>query len=834
MVVGKTVSCRFSSIECDCFSYENGIRVDCSQRNLTAIPVMNDSITWLDLSKNKIRTIESKSIKLPEKIISLDLSDNNFTTVDGNPFEHLARLRFLNLEGNQLKYSNFENLFKGLSALEVLNIKGNSGNQYNMAFPGDGFANLSFLSIIKMNGIASTKFGKSFLRLRNLKVLDMSGNVGTCNLNHIDSQMFKNVPFLEVLDISYCNVKDIDKGAFSNMLELQHLNISYNRQLGFASLPNVTYNLNKTRIKSLNINGINCGAGVGTEIKCHHLLSLKDTNLTELNVASNRLENFARGVLRNLPKPLRILSVAENKLTTGQYYLEFSTLENLRVYNVSFQKYPPRDFDGIGNDCREKTEFCNDVLSSCQEVTNHQTPKDIGTSTNVTVMFPRNLEEIYAYSSRLYWQVNKKFISAPSLRIINLRNNFVYYLEGPLYFQHTNTKITLDISNNFISHFSPYIINDGGQVLNLNVSHNDIGKDLQKDVLGETFKSFLSLENLDISFCRISKLPNLLLKNSSRLKYLNISDNQISRWNLKIDHMTNLLLMDLSDNRIRSFDEKTREHLENAFQRSKLIVDLSGNLLGCSCDNEKFLNWLRINRANFVNIQQYQCSPEKLKFSFENLDRSISILEKNCRSFLTWYIAGSVSLAVCISLLTGVLLVRNRWKIRYVIYKTKLKFRVGNKHNVYNSTDLNYEYDVFLSYAGMERTFVRRDVIPRLETNAGLRLLVRDRDYLPGLSKVDSIMTGIHESKKVLCIVSKRYLKSKWRDYELNMAKVEEIKDRGNTDFVILILLPEVYNSGYPSKVMSLVKKDCFIEYPEESCAFDDFWEKLIKMLKND
>ncbi|XP_062601211.1 toll-like receptor 4 [Saccostrea cucullata] len=291
--------------------------------------------------------------------------------------------------------------------------------------------------------------------------------------------------------------------------------------------------------------------------------------------------------------------------------------------------------------------------------------------------------------------------------------------------------------------------------------------------------------------------------------------------------------LNLSKNKIRATKSKI-EHLLNAFQRSKLIVDLSGNLLGCSCDNEKFLKWLRINRANFVNIQQYQCSPEKLKFSFQNLDRSISILESNCRSFLTWYLAGSVSLAVCISLLTVVLLVRNRWKIRYIIYKTKLKLRVRDEHANYNSTDLNYRYYVFLSYAGMERTFVRRDIIPRLETNAGLRLLVRDRDYLPGLSKVDSIMTGIHESKKVLGIVSKRYLKSKWRDYELNMAKVEEIKDRGSTDFVILILLPEVYNSGYPSKVMSLVKKDCFIEYPEESCAYDDFWEKLIKILRND
>ncbi|XP_061184374.1 toll-like receptor 4 [Saccostrea echinata] len=328
----ETTSCWFDRIECDCFLYENGIRVNCSQRNLTVIPYMNDSITLL--RDNKIRSIESKSTKLPKRVISLDLSDNNLTTVDENAFEHLTKLRFLNLEGNQLKYSNFEKLFKSLSSLEVLNLKGNSGRQYNIAFPGGAFANLYFLSIVKMNGIASTKFGKSFLRLKNLKVLDMSGNVGNCNLDYIDSQMFETFPFLEVLDISYCNVKDTDKGSFSNMPKLQYLNISYNRKLGFASLPNVTNNLNKTRLKSLNINGINCVAGVGTQIKCHHLFSLKYTNLKELYVVSNRLEYFAPGVLRNLPKTLEKLSVAENKLTTGKYYFEFSSLENLRVYNL--------------------------------------------------------------------------------------------------------------------------------------------------------------------------------------------------------------------------------------------------------------------------------------------------------------------------------------------------------------------------------------------------------------------------------------------------------------------------------------------------------------------
>ncbi|XP_061177036.1 toll-like receptor 4 [Saccostrea echinata] len=810
-----------------------GIRVNCSKRNLSVIPNMNDSITWIDLSKNKIETIQSKSIKLPEKVIYLDLSENNLTTVKGNPFKRLTKLRFLNLEGNQLENLIYEKLFQSLSPLEVHNIKRNSDKKNTIVFPGDAFANLSSISTIKMNGIPNTRFGKSFLRLRNLKVLDMSGIAGNCIVEYIDSKMFSNLRFLGVLDLSYCNVNDIDKGSFSNMPKLKHLNISYNRQLGFASMPNVTYHLNKTKIKSLNINGVNCIAGVGTEIKCHHLLSLKYTNLTELYVASNRLEILEPGVARNLPKTLEILWFAENKLTTALYVLEFSTLENLRVFNMSVQKHPPKFPYSIIDKCKVKKESYNDDFH-CHEVANSHTSKIIGSDQIVTWDFPPNLEEIYAYSSQIHLKVPNFSVSAPSLRIVNIHNNFLYSFEGPVYIKSSNNLITLDISNNFCSHLSPLLFKDGGQIKKINISHNDIGLDLEKDVMGKTFEPLLSLENFDISFCRISKLSNLVLTNSSKLKYLNVSNNQISRWNVKIDHMTNLSLIDISQNRIRSIDEKYLVHLENAFQKSKLMVDLSGNLLGCSCDNQIFLKWLVINKAYFLDIQQYQCSFDKISFSFQDLDSSFLLLENSCRSFLTWYLTGSVSLAVCISFLTGIFLVRNRWKIRYIVYKTKLKFRARDRLNVHNSTNLNYEYDVFLSYTGMERTFVVKEAIPRLEINAGLRLLVRDRDYLPGLSKVNCTMTGIHESRKVLCVVSKRFSKSKWRDFELNMAKVEEIKDRESTDFVLLILLPEVYNNGYPSKVMDLVKRDSFIEYPEESCAHGDFWEKLIKMLMND
>lgn len=67
----------------------------------------------------------------------------------------------------------------------------------------------------------------------------------------------------------------------------------------------------------------------------------------------------------------------------------------------------------------------------------------------------------------------------------------------------------------------------------------------------------------------------------------------------------------------------------------------------------------------------------------------------------------------------------------------------------------------------------------------------------------------------------------------MNMAKVEGIKDRGTLDYIIIILLPEVYNGKqFPHKIMDLIFKNRYIEYPEESCAYGDFLNQLVRMME--
>lgn len=73
-------------------------------------------------------------------------------------------------------------------------------------------------------------------------------------------------------------------------------------------MPNITFNLNKTNILSLNFNGINCASGIGTMTKRSHLKYIETANLSELFLANNRLEIFEPGVIYDLPKKVQLLS----------------------------------------------------------------------------------------------------------------------------------------------------------------------------------------------------------------------------------------------------------------------------------------------------------------------------------------------------------------------------------------------------------------------------------------------------------------------------------------------------------------------------------------------
>ncbi|XP_056013705.1 toll-like receptor 4 [Ostrea edulis] len=839
--------CVFGVVNCTCENIQHQIKVDCSKKHVQNIPHFPKNVSWIDLSDNDIEEI---SDPFPETVSYIDLSRNKIKSLSNKPFRGLRNLKSLNLEGNKISISElYQGLFADLYSLTELSLKGNSHPGTSVIVHDEVFAELKSLQILKIDGPKNISFGKGFSNLANLYKLDLSGITGNCSFTRIPQDMFNNTPKLKYVDVSACNIIDIEEGAFGVLPLLQYLDVSHNKRLGFASLPNITHNLNQTSIDILHINGIMCLTGTGSKILRHHLINIDNTNLTEIHIEKNRLEQLEPGVIRNFPKTIRIFSMGENKLTQGRYIIDYFFLANLRVLNISVQLRPPPYPSSIFEDCKEKTDEYDYTRTNPFEERTHVTIKDFYTIRETsmqdsdskserkrifTFYLPRFLETLYANASRLYTKIPEFGINGSSLREIYVQNNFFYSWNGPV---HGAEGIQiLDLSNNFCFYISPHFLKYGTGLKSLNLSENNIGQSLSSDKEGKTFENLISLENLDLSHDSIMSLSVQMFKNMRKLKTLNLKNNLLSIWRVNIEHLREIKYMNLAQNRFTTIEERYRRSFETLFRTSNLTVDLSGNKLLCSCDNVDFLSWITRNRRNFARFIDYECSSTSSeKFNFTNAAHSLVSLKEICKSYLVIYIATSVTLAFIFSTVVGITLQKNKWKIRYVVFKAKQRFKkLGRYSNEFSSSSIHYKYDAMISYSRSELSFMLTEFIPRVENNSNIQLYIRDRDEPAGVAKGQVIMDAIQDSKRVICLISKRYLKSKWRDYELNMARMEAIEARENLKFVQLVIFPEVYNGHLPKCITDLELCKCVHEYPEEACAYDDFWETLKTVIEED
>ena len=72
-----------------------------------------------------------------------------------------------------------------------------------------------------------------------------------------------------------------------------------------------------------------------------------------------------------------------------------------------------------------------------------------------------------------------------------------------------------------------------------------------------------------------------------------------------------------------------------------------------------------------------------------------------------------------------------------------------------------YAYDVFISYSSKDRTWVRGELLQRLEA-AGLKACIDFRDFERGAPSVKEMRRGVETSRKTLLVLTPAYLESAW------------------------------------------------------------------------
>ena len=180
---------------------------------------MSKLLITLDLSKNKLHSIENIDFRDFPKLIKLNLGYNRLSSIKTINFSNINKIKDIVFRANNL--SNVDNLNITLTSLTYLDIG------INKLISVDNIDFTKFPSLISLNLDQNLLTSVSYMRfLENsaLKYLNLSRN----QIEHFRKDFFAHLNQLIQLNISYNKIKLIGNDMFAYQLSLKDLDIQNN------------------------------------------------------------------------------------------------------------------------------------------------------------------------------------------------------------------------------------------------------------------------------------------------------------------------------------------------------------------------------------------------------------------------------------------------------------------------------------------------------------------------------------------------------------------------------------------------------------------------------
>lgn len=117
-------------------------------------------------------------------------------------------------------------------------------------------------------------------------------------------------------------------------------------------------------------------------------------------------------------------------------------------------------------------------------------------------------------------------------------------------------------------------------------------------------------------------------------------------------------------------------------------------------------------------------------------------------------------------------------------------------------------------------------MIPRLETEWGLRLCIGQRDWMPGTDVIDSAVDSVRRSRKTVFVASNAFAVSHWSHFELTLAQtVLYEEDRDN---LVVVLLEEIADCNMNPRLQLQMQKRTHIAWTASSPVGQQlFWARF-------
>ncbi|NWH18826.1 toll-like receptor 1 isoform X1 [Grus americana] len=730
------------------------------------------------------------------------------------------------------------------------------------------------LSHNRISGLSISEF----ISLSDLQVLNLSHNL----ITELDFSVFIFNEDLEYLDLSHNNILKV---YCQTLAYLRHLDLSFNK---FTALPicqefrnmfDLEYlGLSATMIRRSDFRYI-------MHLELHTVfLTLEDfslyepQSLTALNTRSLHIifaaQNFSFSLLYDG------MSTAENlKIVNLLYTLSYKDFPSPSLTLLKKIKTTTLMLDTVDLQWAIILQIFLLIWYS---------PVEHLTVRNLTFRGP--LGELTEYEFLPLLSSVEQLISlGGSMKVLTMehvRNKVYYFNQEILYRQFAEMNIaSLTIYDAYMPHM--LCPNRTSSFQYLNFSHNAL-----TDELFQNCGTLTDLQLLILQRNKFESLPKVSFMTSrmKSLKYLDISSNllrhdradvqcqwaeSLTELDLSSNQLTdavfeclpvNIKKLDLENNQITSVPMGMAElkYLTELNLASNRLADLPGcsgfmsleflnigmnsiltpsadffqscprvrelqaghNPFKCSCELQDFIRLERQSGGKLFDWPAaYVCEyPENLRGT-QLKDFHLSELACNTVLLLVTALLLTLVLVAVVAFLCIYLDVP--WYMRMTWQWTQTKRRAW--HNNPEEQETVLQFHAFISYSERDSLWVKNELIPNLEKGEGcVQLCQHERNFIPGKSIVENIITCIEKSYKSIFVLSPNFVQSEWCHYELYFAHHKLFSENSNS--LILILLEPIPPYIIPAryhKLKALMAKRTYLEWPKERSKRALFWANL-------
>nr|XP_022300600.1 toll-like receptor 6 [Crassostrea virginica] len=175
--------------------------------------------------------------------------------------------------------------------------------------------------------------------------------------------------------------------------------------------------------------------------------------------------------------------------------------------------------------------------------------------------------------------------------------------------------------------------------------------------------------------------------------------------------------------------------------------------------------------------------------------------------------------------LAPVVVKRYRVHVDYIILRLRSRWR-GVMRTRYSQS---FQFDAFLTYSEEDYNLACYNIYQVL-SNRGLKISLPDKDFLPGLSKVEQMLQCIDDSRKVVFVVTEKFLENGWSSYTVQIVVTHAFHNKRERS-IIVIIKDDIPIERMPRGLKFVWWSIVSLRWPNCEENMDSFWDEITAAL---